>query len=210
MSGKPRGRKNWTLSLTVAVLAAVAAVVIGCMSGTDTVTTDRVYLNSTAGNVLFDHGKHNGEIDSCASCHHDLYNAEQATPCAECHDDEVEPDEFEHSELKEFHGRDCSTCHEQTVDDDQAASCRSCHPGFQESEVRVVGCTECHDDDFEPEMMEHDEYLEIEDHSCLGCHTPGSVSEVFHTNCTSCHLQSAPERFTNADGTVMCGACHLR
>lgn len=210
MSGKPRGRRNWTLSLTIALCVAAAAAVVGGMTGSEAVETDRLYLRSTAGNVLFDHGKHNQTVESCAACHHDLYGAEQATPCAECHDDEIDPAEFEHAELKEFHGRDCATCHEQTADSDQAVSCRSCHPGIQESEGRTVGCTECHDDDFEPDMMEHDEYLEIEDHSCLGCHTPGSVSESFHTNCTSCHLEEAPDRFVNADETVKCSACHLR
>lgn len=210
MSGKPRVRRNWTLSLTIALCVAVGAVIIGCMAGGKTVVTDRQYIRSTAGNVLFDHGKHNEEAESCAVCHHDLYGAEQVTPCAECHDDEVDPAEFDHADLKEFHGRDCASCHEQTVEDDQALSCRSCHPGVQKNENRTVTCGECHDDDYEPDMLEHDEYLEIEDHSCLGCHAPGSVSESYHTNCTSCHLETAPERFTNSDRTVNCSACHLR
>ena len=210
MSGNKRGRRNWTLSLSVAVLAASAAAVFGSMAANKPVTTDRLYFNSTAGSVLFDHGRHNEEADSCASCHHDLYGSRQATSCEKCHGDEVDPVDFDHSELKEFHERDCSSCHEQAADDDQAASCRSCHPGAQENEARTLDCTQCHDDGYDPAMMEHDEFLEIEDHSCLGCHTPGSVSEAYHTSCTGCHLQAVPERFTNTDATVKCSGCHLR
>lgn len=209
MSGNIQGRRNWTLSMTVALLVAVAAAVIGCMTRNDEVVTDRLYLKSTAGNVLFDHGTHSDTTDSCAACHHDLYGAAQAVSCENCHDD-VEPADFEHAELKEFHTQDCATCHEQTADEDQATSCRNCHPGFQESEARTVSCNDCHDDDYEPEIMEHDEYLEIDDHSCLGCHTPGSISEAFHASCTNCHLEAAPDRFAHADGSVMCSGCHLR
>lgn len=209
MSGNPQGRRNWTLSMTVALIVATAAAVIGFMAGETSVATDRYYLESTAGNVLFDHGRHSSEADSCAACHHDLYGGSQAVSCEECHDS-ADPDEFEHAELKEFHSRDCATCHEQDSDDDQAASCRSCHPGFQDSEERSVSCTDCHDDDYDPEMLGHDEYLEIEDHSCLGCHAPGSVSEVYHISCTSCHLEVATDRFANDDETVMCSGCHLR
>lgn len=196
--------------MTVAVLAAVVAAVYASVAGDKPVTTDRFYLTSTAGSVLFDHAKHNEGADSCATCHHDLISSRQAVSCEKCHGDEFDPADFEHSELKEFHDRECFTCHEQTADDEQAASCRSCHPGRQENETRTLDCTQCHDDDYEPEMMGHDEFLEIEDHSCLGCHTPGSVSEAYHTNCTACHLQAVPERFTNDDDTVKCSGCHLR
>ena len=210
MSGKKQGRPNWTRSMTVAICAGLAAVVFGYLGGSETVATDRYFFDSTAGAVLFDHGDHRDEADTCVTCHHTLYGAAQATSCEECHDDEVEPSEFEHGELKEFHGRDCSACHEQVAEDDEAASCRQCHPTVQEREERGIGCTECHDDDYEPEMMGHDEYLEIEDHTCLGCHAPSSISEAYHTNCTDCHLETATERFTNDDGTVNCSGCHLR
>ena len=210
MSGNTQGRPNWTRSITLAMLAAVAAIVIGYMTGTETIATDRFYLNNTAGSVLFDHGKHSSEADTCATCHHDLFGSEQVISCDECHGDEVEPADFDHAELKEFHARDCSTCHEQVADDEQASSCRSCHPTIQESDIRNVGCTECHDDGYDPDMMEHDEFLEIEDHTCLGCHAPASISEAYHANCTDCHLQAASKQFTNDDGTVKCGSCHLR
>lgn len=210
MSGNNRGRRNWTLSMTGAVLVAAAAAVIGGMAGGDTEATERHYFKSSAGAVLFDHGTHSGTVDSCATCHHELYGAAQATSCSECHDDGVESADYEHGELKEIHSRDCSKCHAVVKEEAEIASCRACHPGVQASEARTVGCSACHDDSYSPDMLEHDEFLEIEDHSCLGCHTPGSVSETYHTNCTGCHVAVAPERFANEDGGVLCSSCHLR
>lgn len=209
MSGNNRGRRNWTLSMTFALLVALAAAVIGHLAGAETENTDRVFLRSSAGAVLFDHGKHNEAVESCARCHHDLYGAAQATSCAECHDEDVQADDFEHIELKEFHGRDCSKCHEQIVENDSAVSCRTCHPGTQQDEERDMSCSACHGEDYTPDMMIHDEFLEIEDHTCQGCHSPSTVSEAYHMNCTNCHLESSPERFTAADGGVQCSACHL-
>lgn len=208
MSGNIKGRRNWTLSMTFALLVAAAAAVIGFMNSDRSAATDRYYLNSSAGNILFDHGKHGETADSCATCHHTLYGA-QAGSCEECHD-EMDAADFEHAELKEFHERDCATCHEQTIDDDQADSCRNCHPALQDSETGVVGCSECHGEGYEPDLLDHDEYLEIDDHSCSGCHTPGAVAEVYHSSCTDCHLEEAADRFTLGDGGVNCSGCHLR
>ena len=210
MNGNNRGRKNWTLSLTIAVVIAAAATVIGCMGGTQPGNADRLYMTATAGSVLFDHGIHQENAESCASCHHDLLSAEATTACADCHDDGRESGDFEHAELKEFHERNCITCHGNTAADREPLSCRECHSKTQESENRNVSCQECHDDSFEPDMMAHDEFLEIEDHSCLGCHNPATVSEAYHTNCTSCHRANAPERFIDNTGAPVCAACHLR
>ena len=209
MSGN-NGRQNWTRSMTIAVAIAAAAAIIGLLTGGKNTTTDRHYFQNSAGSVLFDHGKHNESAESCAVCHHDLYGSAQAVSCEECHDGEgMDPADFEHAELKELHERDCSRCHEQVKEDDQAVSCRTCHPGTQENENRFVGCMECHDDsDYTPDMMSHEELVEVEDHSCLGCHAPSSVSEAYHSNCTSCHLAAAPEKFSNEDG-VRCSVCHL-
>lgn len=210
MSGNIRDRRNWTRSLTIVMIVAVVAIVIGCMVDADSGKTNRLYLKSSAGAVLFDHEKHSQDAESCSLCHHDLYGAEQVVTCVECHEEEVDASEFDHSELKDIHSRDCSTCHEQSVEDDQAVSCRTCHPGVQENDKNTVGCIECHDDSYSPDMMQHDEYMEMEEHTCLGCHAPKSVSEAYHTNCSHCHLKNAPERFSSADGKVQCGACHLR
>jgi len=211
MSGNNRNRRNWTKGLTLVMLIAVAGAVIGTMGNSQETTTDRAYFRNSAGSVLFDHGKHSTSAESCAQCHHELYSAAQATSCEECHDEGFSPDEFEHAELKEAHSRDCSKCHEESGAEVKPVSCRECHPGAQPSETQTNSCMECHDDDsYTPEMMEHDEYLEVEDHSCLGCHTPQTVSQVYHTNCTSCHLETSPEKFSSADGEVTCGACHLQ
>lgn len=210
MSGNIRGRRNWTRSLTVVMLVAIAGAVIGGLGQSKEVKTDRKYFKSTAGAVLFDHGEHSKAADSCVQCHHNLYSAAQATPCQDCHDEGMEADDFDHSSLKEIHSLDCSKCHEQTIDDDQAISCRECHTTPQEKQLTTPVCIECHDDGYSPEMMEHDEYMDIDEHACLSCHTPGPVSDAYHTNCSQCHLENAPGRFAEPDGDVLCGACHLR
>lgn len=210
MSGNIRERRNWTSSVTIVMVIAAAAVITGYLVDSKAESADRLYFRNTAGAVLFDHGKHGQIADTCVQCHHDLYSAQQSTACVECHDDEPDIDEFSHIELKDIHERDCSLCHQQKSDNDQAASCRSCHPGTQENETVTVSCTTCHDDDYSPDMLDHDEYMETGEHSCLGCHTPRSVSSTYHLNCSSCHLETAPDRFAQSDGKVQCGACHLR
>ncbi len=212
MSGNNQNRRNWTKGLTIVFLVAVVGGVIGSLGNSKEVTTDRSYFRNTAGSVLFDHGKHSSSTESCAACHHELYSAAVSTSCEDCHDEGMSADEFDHAELKEAHSRDCTKCHEEAAPGIKpTASCRECHPGAQPSETQTVSCMECHDDDsYEPAMMGHDEYLEVEDHTCLGCHTPQTVSQVYHTNCTNCHLETLPDRFTTSGGDVSCGACHLR
>jgi hypothetical protein len=211
MSGNLPDRRNWTRSLTVVVVVAVAAVIGGYLIDSNAVETDRKYLRATAGPVLFDHGAHQSEyVASCATCHHPLFAAAQAVSCADCHDDGRDKDDLDHDSLKELHNQDCSQCHEQQAGDEQASSCRQCHPTLQQEEADTVGCASCHDDSYTPEIMSHDEYLEIEEHSCLGCHAPRSLADAYHTTCSNCHLDTSPERFAQADGEVSCGACHLR
>jgi hypothetical protein len=210
MSGNIRNRRNWTRSMTVVMLVALIGALIGCLADKDQKKTDRIYLQNSAGAVLFDHEKHKNSAQSCAQCHHDLYTAAQATSCEECHDDGFVADDFNHDDLKEIHSLDCAKCHQQNDDNHQATSCRECHPATQKSDKSANNCAECHDDSYSPEIMEHDEYTEIDEHSCLSCHSPRAVSEVFHTNCTNCHLQTLPDRFAKAGGDVSCGACHLR
>lgn len=164
MSGNILDRQNWTRSLTVVMIVAAVAVFIGYLVDVKAVVKDRVYLQNTAGAVLFDHEMHSQITESCVECHHN----------------------------------------------NQTVSCRDCHSDVPSNENESVTCEACHDDGYSPEMLEHDEYLEIEEHTCLGCHSPRSVSDAYHTNCTNCHLETAPERFTKADGDVLCGACHLR
>lgn len=210
MSGNWRQRQNCTLSLTIAIIVAGVAAVIGSLAVDEPAANQRFYLRNTAGSVLFDHDRHQSAIATCAVCHHNLYDSAVAVSCEECHGDEVDPADFEHAEMKEYHGRDCTTCHEQVLDDDTAESCRQCHPGIQESEADMVDCSTCHDDGYDPDMLEHAELVEIEEHSCLGCHQPQSLSESYHASCIGCHLDESPKKYANADGTVNCGGCHLR
>lgn len=210
MSGNWRDRQNCTLSLTIAIIVAGVAAVIGSVAIDEPAATERFYLRNTAGAVLFDHGKHRDNIDSCAQCHHDLYGSLVITSCEGCHDDEIEPADFEHSELKEFHDSNCSACHEQEAEDNQADSCRNCHPGTLKNEAGTVECSHCHDDSYDQDMLDHAGFVEIEDHSCLGCHQPESLSETYHAGCVSCHIEESPQRYANDDGTVKCGGCHLR
>lgn len=168
MSGNIRDRRNWTRSLTITLVVAVAAAVIGCMVDAGAKKTDRLYFKNTAGAVLFDHGAHQDSAESCVTCHHNIQAEEEA------------------------------------------ASCRECHQTVQPSETNTLACIECHDDDYTPDMMEHEEYLEIEDHSCLSCHAPRSISSAYHQNCSDCHLENSPKIFTKANGELLCGACHLR
>lgn len=169
MSGNIQKRRNWSRSLTMVILLAAAAAIVGSLTDNGAVATDRVYLQASAGAVLFDHGEHSTVADSCVVCHHNV------------------------------------------TEDDDPESCRECHRTSPQSDVHTVSCTECHDDEsYTPDLMEHDEYLEIEDHACMECHSPRSLSQVYHINCTNCHLENAPERFADDGGAVTCGACHLR
>jgi len=180
------------------------------MSEEENSVVDRLYLKSSAGPVLFDHSKHSNLVGTCATCHHDLLSSQLATTCSECHDDDVEPDDYDHAELKDIHSGECLTCHDQSQDDDQSMSCRNCHLTTTENTVGFNGCQSCHDDDYTADMMDHEEYIEVEDHTCDGCHTPKKISETYHDNCTPCHLESAPQRFGDSEGKTVCGACHLR
>lgn len=210
MNGDIRNRRNWTRSLTIVMLVAAMSAFVGCMADKGAKKTDRIYLQNSAGAVLFDHGKHQNSTTSCAQCHHDLYRATPAASCEDCHDAGRAADEYSHAELKELHNRDCAKCHEQGAADAQAVSCRTCHATTATADTLTTSCSQCHEDSYSKEMMTHDEYTEIDEHSCLGCHAPRAVSEAYHTSCTSCHLETLPTRFATAGGDVSCGACHLR
>ena len=177
MSGSQPERPICSLSLTVALIVAGAAAVIGSIVVEEPAATERFYLRNSAGAVLFDHTRHQDRIDSCAACHHELFGSEVAVSCAECHGDEVEADDFEHDDFKEFHSGDCATCHEQSSGDEQAGSCRNCHPGVQDNEIGVGGCSVCHDEGYDRETLEHADLVEIGEHACIGCHQPASLAE---------------------------------
>jgi hypothetical protein len=47
--------------------------------------------------------------------------------------------------------------------------CEVCHHELVLSDDRTE-CSECHDDDYDQDLLTHDEMLEIEDHTCNYCH----------------------------------------
>ena len=209
MNGNTPNRSNWSKPLTFVTVLSVVAVIIGYLAGGGTEIEGRLFFQNSAGGVLFDHNMHSDTAETCAHCHHELLKAEQSVVCSECHDEDLAADDFSHSELKEIHGQDCSRCHLQD-DDKEPASCRECHVEAPQEENTPSDCSRCHDDDYTPDMVSHDEYLEVAEHDCLGCHSPASVSETYHQTCTNCHLESAPNRFGADEGGALCGACHLR
>ena len=208
MSGKFRGLPN-TRALIIftalAALAASAAYVLDSGPG----QAHRFYLRSSAGAVVFDHEAHTGYGEGCESCHHELLSADSRIPCSDCHDEGMTHEDFEHDELKSIEGHACERCHE--VDKNaRANSCRSCHPADEPIDLAPVGCVECHDDDYTPDLMTHDEMRGVEGHSCEGCHRPGAIGAVFHGHCSQCHLAERPGIFADEKGGARCQSCHLK
>jgi len=117
---------------------------------------------------------------------------------------------FQHEGHQDF--LDCGDCHHEL---DQASEephvCGSCHPAEPGEGDRFLGCQECHDDpEYTPDMVEHLDLIELEDHDCEGCHSARTLTEAFHAQCGNCHLELAPERFADAEGNSRCEACHLK
>ncbi|THB70015.1 MAG: hypothetical protein D6B25_20680 [Desulfobulbaceae bacterium] len=210
MNGNVPGRQNWTRSLTVLLLIAAVATIAGYLMHVEADAKGRFYLTSSAGSVLFDHTEHSQILDSCAQCHHEQYSAEFIFGCIDCHDDDLSPETFAHEELITLHDRSCDKCHPSNAEQTSPSSCRQCHPAVQAEEKQSPVCLECHDEDYTPGMVSHDELVEIEAHQCGDCHASRSISEAYHSNCIPCHLKSAPQKFAQEDGTIVCGTCHLR
>jgi hypothetical protein len=171
--------------------------------------SSRFYLDNTGGAVLFDHGFHTKQVESCAECHHDLFMVDEMTMCTECHDEQMLAEEFTHQELIEIESHECSSCH--TVNNERKEqSCRACHPQLQQETTTLVSCSECHDDEYTSELLTHDEMQELDGHSCDGCHHPQSLSDSYHRQCNSCHLRENAQLFSASDGQARCSACHLK
>ncbi len=115
MSGNMQNRRNWTRSLSAVITVAVIGAVIGCLADDGVIETDRVYLQNTAGAVLFDHQAHKDSADSCVQCHHnldqqggdDLDDELQAASCRESHP---------RTQQSEKQTQSCTVCHEDNYD----------------------------------------------------------------------------------------------
>ncbi len=105
----------------------------------------------------------------------------------------------------------------------RADRCIDCHHDLAGPIVNA--CTDCHDDDsYTPDLVDHEELLEIEDHSCDGCHEIADddqarscrachggpdLAGIYHDHCNACHLEADAARFAADDGAARCSACHL-
>lgn len=208
MSGKNKN-PNRTMPLIVVTIIAGLIGIFGFLTESPTQPTDRYYFKNSGGAVMFDHKQHDENTESCGDCHHEVLFADERMPCSDCHDDDFDPADFSHDEFMDVESHTCITCH-LTDENLKPQSCTSCHPDVQEAEQLNIPCMDCHDDDYETDLLTHDEMQEIEDHSCESCHNMQAVSNVFHQSCTRCHLIENQARFLTAERKVKCEACHLK
>jgi len=208
MNGKV-GSQSRSLLLVIVAVGAGLVGVAGYWSTNEPLDTDRYYMHSSAGAVMFEHRTHADASDGCESCHHDMFLSESRQACDDCHGGDFTAGDFDHDELKAIEAHTCGTCH-QIDGSAQAQSCRKCHPAAQEAEQVIVACIKCHDDDYTPDLLTHDEMQEMHVPGCESCHNCRSISEVYHEQCNRCHLAEDSERFAAGDGSVRCEMCHLK
>ena len=206
MNGK-NYNKNLSTSLIVLVVITAVIGILGYLSNSETVTTKHFYLKNSRGAVLFEHQNHIDMVEGCEECHHEVVLSDDKTDCSECHDDDYLPEDFSHEELTMISDHTCSYCH-QIGDYENIQSCRICHPAESE-ESGLIGCEECHDD-YDQDLLTHDEMQEIHEESCENCHNTQILSAVYHDNCCNCHLDEDPKYFSNSDGSIRCQICHLK
>jgi len=209
MNGNTQRNKKSSLLLILTVIAALVGIIGYLVESKPVNNTDRFFLSNSGGAVVFEHQTHTGYGDDCARCHHDLLFSYESQACGDCHDKDVTPDDFEHGDLKEIEAHTCTTCH-QADESKQPGSCRTCHPKVQDQERSLIACNDCHDDEYTPDFLTHDEMQEMDGHSCEGCHISGAIGAVYHEQCNRCHLIENSEKFAAGDGSVHCQRCHLK
>lgn len=207
MNGDMKNKKSPLLILLFAAVMYIVAVAGYLIERPDS-DPDHLFFANTGGDVVMKHKDHANDLH-CADCHHDLLSSDNRTACFECHEDDVDPEDFEHAELLDIEDHRCTTCHNRLHDDDPV-SCRTCHLQEVKGTSSTAGCAECHDEDITPDFLTHDEMLEVEDHSCYDCHSVMALSDAFHQQCTDCHLKSGQARFVNDKGVARCVICHLK
>ncbi len=195
--------------LIVLALGAALVGVAGYWVESEPANTDRYYLESSGGAVVFEHQAHVDVTDGCERCHHDLLSSDSRYACNECHGEDVVADDFDHDDLKAIEAHTCGTCH-QVSEPAQPQNCRECHPSAQEEDQLAVACVQCHGDDYTTDLLTHDDMQEVHDQSCTGCHNARSISAVYHEQCTRCHLIEKRELFATGEGSVRCERCHLK
>lgn len=209
MSGDNNISKR-SMTLTIITIISALIGIGGFLTEPAPQLNERFYFKNSGGAVMFNHQQHIENTESCADCHHEVLFADQRALCSDCHDNEVNPADFTHSEFMDIDSHVCTTCH-LTDENKEPQSCTSCHPGAQEAEQVNIPCMQCHDDDeYNINLLIHDEMQEIEEHSCKGCHNTKVVSDAFHKNCTRCHLIENEDKFLTAENKVRCVMCHLK
>ena len=159
--------------------------------------------------MLIEHDTHIRDTEGCETCHHDLFSSDSRNACSDCHGDDVAAEDFTHEDLKDIEGHSCESCH-QTIEGVEPRSCRWCHPDTQESDERIIACSSCHDDEYTPDILTHDEMQEVDGHECESCHNISAVSGAYHEQCNRCHFMENPDEFRSVDGSAMCERCHLK
>ena len=208
MNGK-QYNKNLSLSLIVIVIITGLIGIAGYyIESEPPLTNNRFYIQNSSGAVLFEHQRHIDLTEGCEVCHHELVLSDDKTECSECHDDDYLPEDLSHDKLTIISDHTCNYCH-QVGEYIDIQSCRSCH--LAENELTgLVSCLECHDDDYTPEDLSHDEMQEIHEYNCENCHNIQAIGTVYHGYCSECHTNETPQQFTNADGSIRCQNCHLK
>ena len=207
MNGK-QYNKNLSLSLIIIVIITGLIGIAGYCIKSEPLTDTRFYINNSSGAVLFEHQQHIELTEGCEVCHHELVLSDNRTDCSECHDDDYDQDLLTHDEMKEIEDHTCSFCH-QVNEYTDIQSCRGCHLAENESDG-LVSCLECHDDDYDQDLLTHDEMQEIHEYDCGSCHNIQAIGTVYHEYCSECHTNEKPQQFTNADGSIRCQNCHLK
>ena len=205
MNGKHYG-KNLSPSLIIIVIITGLIGIAGYCIKSELLTTARFYIQNSGGAVLFEHQQHIEFTEGCEVCHHELVLSDDRTECSECHDD-YSSEDFSHEELTMISDHTCSYCH-QVSEYTDIQSCRSCHRAENES-TGLVSCLECHDD-YDQDLLTHDEMQEIHEYNCESCHNTRAIGIVYHEYCGECHTNEKPQQFTNADGNIRCQNCHLK
>lgn len=198
--------------LLVLILLTVLAFIVGFMgylSTAESSSGNRFFMHNKGGDVLFEHSQHQQTVENCAGCHHEILSADERVECNECHDD-MEAEYFTHADLKQVESHQCVTCHK--IDETRnPQNCKACHAKNQDEETKGVDCLKCHDDpEYNADLLNHDEFCEIEGHECTGCHNPQSSEGVYHQQCNDCHRLENENYFFEPDGSVRCQACHLK
>jgi len=200
--------KNLSPSLIIIVIITGVIGIAGYCIKSEPSTNNNFYIQNSSGAVLFEHQQHIELTEGCEVCHHELVLSDDRTNCSECHDNDYSSEDFFHDELTSISDHTCSYCH-QVSEYADIQSCRSCHLAENESDG-LVSCLECHDDDYDQDLITHDEMQEIHEYDCGGCHNIQAIGNIYHEYCSECHTNEKPQKFTNTDGSIRCQNCHLK